>query len=950
MCSKRSFLSGLQDRNKRHVEKVFGDKLTLEEKLQVLEALLSTSEKKSCLDSFKLIEPEPSLDNKISFDCAVCGKTYQTSSQYHGHLKKHKEDNFQWACPQCPEGTSSFKSLSLLRKHLKLNHEGTKTVESQPKHDEFLKSPVKVTNQFKEPTDTAQFSCQLCVKYFTKKSDLRGHIATHLSLKGFVCEVCGRPFSHMSNLIRHSYVHSGFKPYPCKLCGKRFTQVASLNQHSISYHSNKLFPCPAVPEKCDKMFRTPIIAKQHAYRVHPEVQWENLICKNSNSKRERKYYCRLCGETFVTKNKLNFHFKQHNQNITCTKESKETSPKLETGNLLEIKVTGGADSSINVLLESYDDCSNDNYDSDQKKASLEHNRVNTEMRNGSAFRAVDTSDPHIYDDSEYFGICVTNVNQADSIILKPSNNSSSFETQINKIEIKEAGSIGERAINIDLASTKNYGKAIKGNSLCSGEIEQSSKLKENVQSNLTRGKDCEMSCEIELGQDVNEETSLSMSHDVDMGLCPDSPSNTLHNQPIFENDNDVHDQFGVKSLESYQIPEPEPLILSFGDSYSALLKEIGIADETNLEESSKATNTSKEQEDCQNGLQNQFLSNNYSMLLKDLQDVNKEETQSQNSHRNQLKEMHIGAASTLVGNTSTENVKENCQLLESLKAAMEVSENKDMVIYFVQNSSTNEVSSVQGESEMYIKQFQEKASPNVNLLCRDDCYKESVNLPIKVTKPSQKKHCKIMSEDTVNHPQKNGALETQCHEGSTRLSSSPLDEFLEFPKSSKEKSGKKCPECGKIFFKASNFTQHLGLHFPNMKAYKCRVCNLSFSWKSSLNKHMNSHLECPAQFLCDICGKKYKSFNQVQQHKKRDHECLRPNACTLCNKSFFRKHDLLIHQRIHANNKPFMCKICGKVFNHISHIKRHENIHLKDGTRTVVLVSLKNLQIFHLTL
>ena len=86
-------------------------------------------------------------------------------------------------------------------------------------------------------------------------------------------------------------------------------------------------------------------------------------------------------------------------------------------------------------------------------------------------------------------------------------------------------------------------------------------------------------------------------------------------------------------------------------------------------------------------------------------------------------------------------------------------------------------------------------------------------------------------------------------------------------------------------------------------------------------------------YKCDIknCKEIFYEFGKLNKHKKRVH--FRPFICRftdICNKTFGTKQRLLIHERIHKNNKLEICKFCKKGFvdpttlrNHIFNI--HEN-------------------------
>lgn len=66
-------------------------------------------------------------------------------------------------------------------------------------------------------------------------------------------------------------------------------------------------------------------------------------------------------------------------------------------------------------------------------------------------------------------------------------------------------------------------------------------------------------------------------------------------------------------------------------------------------------------------------------------------------------------------------------------------------------------------------------------------------------------------------------------------------------------------------------------------------------------------------------GRKYNIQSHIQTHLAD-----RPYRCNTCQAGFVRRHDLVRHSRIHANNKEHVCD-CGKGFSRMDALSRHKN-------------------------
>ena len=181
--------------------------------------------------------------------------------------------------------------------------------------------------------------------------------------------------------------------------------------------------------------------------------------------------------------------------------------------------------------------------------------------------------------------------------------------------------------------------------------------------------------------------------------------------------------------------------------------------------------------------------------------------------------------------------------------------------------------------------------------------------------------------------------------------------------------GFKCDECGEFFSTDYHLMTHImAAHkvVSGVKTYACSICGQKLSSHSMRKKHEKEvhqiqpvhriqpvyriqpvHRIQPVEKIqpvdriqpsekvveCSICQKRYENKAGLERHMLR-HYVKRTFQCLQCEASYYRRGDLMRHQKMHEDDdrmprggKPYSCYFCPKNFTLSKSRKEHEQVH-----------------------
>lgn len=249
--------------------------------------------------------------------CDKCGKSFRNNSLLKKHERFHDETVEKYSCDQCDK---TFVDENLFKRH-KNSHLGVRPFTCEICGRSFPQmGHLNCHKETHKDKKSRKFKCKYCDLTFADATSRLRHTRTHTGARPYQCKECGKNFRQYSHLQEHLRIHSGERPFSCDVCGNTFTDRSSFRKHQ-QMHQGVKFRC----SECGKEFAQTSSLQRHMNKHTKEKSYNCDECGRSflylqalqyhKVKHKQGWKCKMCQETFKSKEEYTIHVKKHNDEI-----------------------------------------------------------------------------------------------------------------------------------------------------------------------------------------------------------------------------------------------------------------------------------------------------------------------------------------------------------------------------------------------------------------------------------------------------------------------------------------------------------------------------------------------------------------------------------------------------------------------------------------------------------
>jgi len=299
----------------------------------------STGKKRVHLVFTKLRTKEPEdietmlVDNKIWYECKICGKRYDTFKYTNNHVTVVHKRPKEHLCSFCGK---SFTQKYVLVKHLKAHIDRPHQCSMCNRRFDS-EEKLKIHHKGQHEGRLRRYQCGDCPKAFLTMQHLKSHVLSHNQEKNFTCGICSQRFIHADTLRRHMVrKHIKSQTFKCDKCPKEYKFKYVLQLHKKNKHNLE-----EKEEKNEENVESanenqPIVKKEEVLFKERQTEFVCYVCGKVFSKKyflqnhllihsgAKPYTCEVCNKSFRQKGHLQRHQKTHSgeRNYQCSYCSK----------------------------------------------------------------------------------------------------------------------------------------------------------------------------------------------------------------------------------------------------------------------------------------------------------------------------------------------------------------------------------------------------------------------------------------------------------------------------------------------------------------------------------------------------------------------------------------------------------------------------------------------------